>query len=145
MATSDTLRNHVVTKLVDATGQLMSPDATYYVSLHTGNPVAATPAANELAASFAYARAPYTNGLAQWATVGVPTAGETTNAAAITFAAAAGGDWATATHFGIWNNVSSTSAAAFLFGAILTGAGAVTCTDGDAVQFQIGALTITCA
>jgi hypothetical protein len=144
MATSDELRNKVVTALTNAGGNLMTPDASYYVSLHTADPTAATPAANELS-GFAYARAPYTNGVSQWATVGVPTAGATTNSVAVTFAAAAGGAWATATHFGIWNDASSTSAATFLFGAILTGAGAVTCGDGDAVQFQIGALTITCA
>ena len=48
MAVSDTLKNQVVTRLTDAAGYLMSPDATYYISLHTGMPVAATPAANEL-------------------------------------------------------------------------------------------------
>ena len=139
MAVSYTLIIQVVTRLTDAAGYLMCPDATYYISLHTADPVAATPAANELTSAYAYARAAYTNGAAQWNTI---TGGSTTNANPITFAAASGGDWVTATHFGVWNNSAGT-ASNFLFGGSLTSG--VTCTDGDAVQFQATKLTITCS
>ena len=58
--------------------------------------------------------------------------GSTSNNGSITFAAASGGDWAQATHFGVWNNSAGTSAN-FMLGGALTSS--VTCTEGDAVQF----------
>ena len=137
MATSVTFGNHVATRITDDAGYLMVPDTTYYISLHTASP--ATTGANELPATNAYIRAPYTNGAAALAVV---TAGSTNNITAITFTAASGGAWATATHFGLWNDAAGT-ASNFMFGGALTTP--VVCNDGDAVQFQAAALVITVA
>jgi hypothetical protein len=137
MATSVTFGNLVADRITDDAGYLMVPDTTYYISLHTASP--ATTGAFELAASYAYARAPYTSGATNW---NGPTAGVVTNAGAITFTPAAGGTWATATHFGLWNDAAGT-VSNFMFGGALTGS--VVCNDGDAVQFQATKLEITVA
>ena len=135
---SDQLENSIITRLIDGNGYLMSPDATYYISLHTADPL--DTGANELTAPYGYARKSYTTSGGWNAASG----GSTSNNGSITFAAASGGDWATATHFGVWNNSAGTSAN-FMLGGLLTSS--VTCTDGDAVQFlggTPGALVITC-
>ena len=135
---SDQLENSIITRLIDGNGYLMSPDATYYVSLHTADPLDV--GSNELPSKNGYARKSYTTSGGWNAASG----GSTSNSGSITFAAASGGDWATATHFGVWNNSAGTSAN-FMLGGALTSS--VTCTDGDAVQFlggTPGALVITC-
>ena len=135
---SDQLENSIITRLIDGNGYLMSPDATYYVSLHTADP--GDTGTNELSSTNGYARKSYTTSGGWNAASG----GSTSNNGSITFAAASGGDWSTGTHFGVWNNSAGTSAN-FMLGGALTSS--VTCTDGDAVQFlggTPGALVITC-
>ena len=135
---SDQLENSIITRLIDGNGYLMSPDATYYISLHTTDP--GDTGTGELTSAYGYVRKSYTTSGGWNAASG----GSTSNNGSITFAAASGGDWATATHFGVWNNSAGTFAN-FLLGGVLTSS--VTCTDGDAVQFlggTPGALVITC-
>ena len=55
---SDQLENSIITRLIDGNGYLMSPDATYYVSLHTADP--GDTGTNELPSTNGYARKSYT-------------------------------------------------------------------------------------
>ena len=136
---SDQLENSIITRLIDGNGYLMSPDATYYVSLQATDPGGT--GTGELTSAYGYARKSYTTS-GGW---NAASSGSTSNNGSITFAAASGGDWAGANFFGIWNNAAGTSAN-FIIGGPLTGA-PIVCTDGDAVQFlggTPGALVITC-
>ena len=140
MGASDALENQIITRLIDGNGYLVSPDTTYYMSLHTTDP--GDTGTGELVAgsSPGYARKSYTTS-GGWNAAAL---GSTSNSGAITFGAASGGDWAAANWFGIWNSAAGTSANFILSGA-LTGA-PIICTDGDAVQFlggAPGALVIT--
>ena len=135
---SDALENAIITRLTDDSGYLVTPDTTYYVSLHATDP--GDTGTGELAATNGYARKSYTTSGGWNAASG----GSTSNNGSITFAAASGGDWAEALFFGLWNNSAGTSANFILGGSLTSG---VTCTDGDAVQFlggTPGALVITC-
>lgn len=135
---SDALENAIITRLTDDSGYLVTPDTTYYVSLHTADP--ADVGSNELPSSNGYARKSYTTS-GGWNAAAL---GSTSNNGSITFSAASGGDWAEALFFELWNNAAGTSANFILGGALTSG---VTCTDGDAVQFlggTPGALVITC-
>jgi hypothetical protein len=138
MGASDTLENQIITRLIDSSGYLFSPDATYYISLHTADPTDVGIA--ELTPVNGYARASHTTSTGWNAVSG----GSTSNLTSITFSAASGGDWAEAQYFGIWNDLSSALVANFVaYGPLASN---ITCTDGDAVQFlgsASGALTIT--
>jgi len=138
MGASDQLENSIITRLIDGNSYLMSPDATYYASLHTADP--GDTGINELTTTNGYARKSYTTS-GGW---NAAASGSTSNSGSITFAAASGGDWAQATHFGLWNHATNTAAANFILYGTLTSP--ITCTDGDAVQFlggSPGAFVIT--
>tara|TARA_R110002072_G_scaffold196292_1_gene353727 strand:- start:14 stop:436 length:423 start_codon:yes stop_codon:yes gene_type:complete len=138
MGASDALENQIITRLIDGNSYLVSPDATYYMSLHATDP--GDTGTGELASVNGYARKSYTTS-GGWNAAAL---GSTSNSGSITFAAASGGDWAAAYYFGIWNSAAGTSANFILSGA-LTGS-PIVCTDGDAVQFlggTPGALVIT--
>ena len=110
--------------------------ANFYISLHSADP--GLTGASELSGN-GYARvavspvagswsAPATNG-------GVR---EIANAAAITFPAATGSNWAAATHFGIWDAATTGN---FKRGAALSASRTVLV--GDTATFAIGALVIS--
>jgi len=63
--------------------------------------------------------------------------GTTSNSTTITFPTASGGDWATATHFGIWD---ATSGGNLLIVSALTSSRTVT--NGATASFAPGALTV---
>lgn len=104
---------------------------TVYVSLHTADPTDAD-AAGEVSGD-GYAR--------QACAFDAPgaTDGLTQNTALESFTAA-GGDWGTITHFGIYDAVSGGN---LLYYTALDASRVVT--DGDTLEIAIGALTVTLA
>ena len=57
MGASDALENQIITRLIDGNSYLVSPDATYYASLHTADP--GDTGINELPATNGYVRKSY--------------------------------------------------------------------------------------
>lgn len=58
MGASDALENQIITRLIDGNGYLVSPDTTYYLSLHATDP--GDTGTGELAAVNGYSRKSYT-------------------------------------------------------------------------------------
>lgn len=87
----------------DATGVLASSTAgSFYISLHTGDPIAGNQTTSE-ATYTSYARVAVARTSGAWTV----TAANVSNAAAVTFPAATGGS-DTVTHFGIGSDLSGT-------------------------------------
>jgi hypothetical protein len=111
-----------------------TPAATYYISLHTANPVQT--GTNEVASSNAYARVAVTNN-----TINFPNSSGSpatkSNGAAVNFPTPTG-SWGTATYFGIWD---AATVGNFVGGAALTTSQAIGL--NNTVAFAIGALTFT--
>ena len=109
-----------------------SQPATVYVSLHSADP--GDTGASELSGN-GYARVAVTNNATNWPNA---SGGVKSNGAAITFPAATGSDWATATHFGIWD--ASSAGNPLFFGAL---ADSKTVEVGDIASFATGEIDIT--
>lgn len=123
---SDYLRPAVLNHLFRNTA-LTSPTSVY-LSLHSASPGGT--GANELAASSGYIRS-----ATAW---DAPTGNnQSVNSDAETFTAS-GGDWVTATHWGISD---ASSAGNFLFGAALSASKLIA--DGESGTFAAGGLTVT--
>ena len=58
MGASDALENQIITRLIDGNSYLVSPDATYWMSLHATDP--GDTGTGELASVNGYARKSYT-------------------------------------------------------------------------------------
>lgn len=109
--------------------------ANFYISLHSGDP--ALTGANELSGN-GYARVAVSVASGSWAAPATNgSVRQITNAAAVTFAAATGSDWTSATYFGIWDALTTGN---FKRGAALTTAKTVQV--GDVASFAIGDLVI---
>ena len=109
--------------------------ANFYISLHSADPGAT--GASELSGN-GYARVAVSVASGSWtapATNG--SVRQITNAGSVTFAAATGADWATATYCGIWD---ASTAGNFKRGSIL--AVAKTVQVGDILIFNIGDIVI---
>jgi hypothetical protein len=108
--------------------------ATVYVSLHSADP--GETGANELTGN-GYARVAVTNNATNWPAA---SGGVKSNGTAITFAAAVTADWASATHFGIWDDDGSPAGNPLFLGALTT---PKTVQVGDTASFAVGELDIT--
>lgn len=109
--------------------------ANHYISLHSADPGAT--GTSELSGN-GYARVAIAPGTGTWsapATNG--SVREISNSGAITFAAATGSDWTSATYFGIWDALTTGN---FIRGAALTAAKTVQV--GDVASFAAAALVI---
>lgn len=109
--------------------------ANHYISLHSGDP--GLTGASELSGN-GYARVAIAPGTGTWsapATNG--SVREISNAGVVTFPTVTGADWATATHFGVWD---ASSAGNFIRGAAL--ADPKTAEIGDTISFPIGSLVL---
>lgn len=84
-----------------------------------------------------YERKSITNDGSLW---GAASAGVVANVAAITFAAASGGDWGALDTWFIANHATNDGAAIIVYGPLTV---EKTITDGDTASFAIGALTIS--
>lgn len=112
-----------------------SVPANHYISLHSSDP--GLTGASELAGN-AYARVAIAPGTGAWsapATNG--SVRQISNSGTVTFPTATTADWATATHFGIWDASTSGN---FLRGAALTASKTVQV--GDTASFAISALVL---
>jgi hypothetical protein len=126
------ISNYLELELLDHVikGDSYSAPAEIYISLHSGDP--GETGASELSGD-GYAR------IAARADFGtVASSGSISNDGAVEFAAASGGDWTEATHFGCWDALTNGN---FLWGGALTDAKTVQ--DGDTASFAIGALTFS--
>lgn len=112
-----------------------------YVSLHTADPGVDGQTANEVSTGGGslYVRQLRTQGTTDWgaATTADPSVIATATSA-VTFPAA-GTNWGTITHFGLWNHVSNNAAINFIGAGALTASQAVGI--GNIASFAIGALT----
>lgn len=130
MGFSTYLANEILDHVI--LGSTYTAPTGIFVSLHSADP--GNTGANELTGN-GYAR------ITARADFGTVAASKTIdNDTAITFAAASGGDWSAATHFGLWDAVSGGN---FLFGAALTASKTVQ--DGDDAEFAAGELDVTLA
>lgn len=128
---SDYLENAILDHVLGG-GDYVRP-ATVYVSLHSADPTD-TGSGAEISGS-GYARAAVTNDETNWPSA---SGGQKSNGTVIAFAAASGGDWAEATHFGIWD---ASSGGNLLYAGALTAPKTVE--DGDTASFAAGELVIT--
>lgn len=89
--------------------------ANFYLSLHSGDP--GLVGSNELSGN-GYARIPISVASGSWAAPATNgSVRQITNANILTFAAVTGSDWASATHFGLWDALTTGN---FKRGAALT-------------------------
>lgn len=119
---STNLRNKILDKIFN---DVDFSCTTVVVSLHSADP--GITGASELAATGAYARAAAEAGV--W---GSPATGSIANDGVVTFPTATA-DWATATHFGVWDS------SGFLWGGALGASRTVT--NGTTFSFPVAALT----
>lgn len=115
-------------------GNVFTPNATLYMSLHTADP--AETGASEVTNANAYARVSIANTTTNWSAA---SAGAKTNATAINFPTASGA-WGTVTHFGFWDS-GTHGAGNFLVGGSLSVSKAPI--SGDQPQFAASSLSIT--
>lgn len=120
--------------------------ATYYVSLHTGDPGVDGQTANEVSPTgTAYTRQAIAS-TTGWTVPGSPaTPYALSNSAVITFPAATGAGYGTVTYFGIWNAGPAASgnnaAANYVGGGQLTSSQVIN--TGNTATIAIGALTLS--
>jgi len=109
--------------------------ANHYISLHSATP--GLTGASELSGN-AYARVAVSPVVGSWSAPATNVAvREISNSAVVTFPTVTTADWATATHFGVWD---AASAGNFLRGEALTVP--KTAQVGDTISFAIGALVL---
>ena len=113
-------------------GSAFTPPSNTCIALFTANP-GETGSANEVSGT-SYARVTVANNTGNW---GTASGGVKSNQSAITFQAA-GGDWGTVTHIGIFDAASSGNL--LLHGALTT---PKTISAGDVFKFNAGGLQIT--
>lgn len=110
-----------------------------WVSLHTGDPGAdgASASGNEVTGG-SYARYDSTNNSTFWAAATTADPSTIANAQAFTFPTATA-NWGTVTHFGLWRDATSQTAANFIGSAALTASQVIN--NGNTASFATGALT----
>jgi hypothetical protein len=130
MSASNYLENTILDHLTSNASY--TPPATFYVSLHTGNP-GETGASNEVSGG-SYSRKDVAYG-SEWTSAA---SGSIENVNPIEFVQATA-NWGTITHFAIWDAVSGGNC--LLYGALSS---SKTVTADDFFEFGAGDLTITC-
>lgn len=113
-----------------------APATAVYISLHTGDPGADGQTANEVSGG-SYARYAATCNTTFWAAATTADPSTIANNQAFTFTTATA-NWGTVTHFGLWKDVSSTTAANFIGSAALTASQVIN--NGNTASFATGAL-----
>lgn len=145
-AAAQSLTDYAENKIVDALmrGQSLGAPATWYVGLLTS--ACSDSSAGTEVTGGSYARVAVTAGLTQWAgtqsagstSASSGTGGQTSNNAAITFAAPTA-NWGSITHFGLYDSPSGGNQ--WVCQSLTT---AKTVNNGDAApSFSAGALTVT--
>lgn len=129
-ALSDYAENELLDHFIG--GSSFSPPGNTCIALFTADP-GDTGTANEVSGT-SYARVTVANNTGSW---GTASGGVKSNQGAITFPAA-GGDWGTVTHIGIFDAASSGNL--LLHGALTT---PKTISAGDVFKFNAGGLQIT--